>query len=411
MPVSDDPPCSADAVVIGAGSLGASVAFHLVDLGVERVVLVERSDAVSQTTRRAAGLSCELQPTAFLTRMASSSVRLIETFERDTGETFPWHQPGSLKLATSDEMAQRLASDVERGRRTGIGIELVTAAEAAKLTPFVEPAPIRAASYTPTDVYFEPDELPRAYLRAAQRRGLDLRANTAVTAIGRQGDRVASVVTSAGTIGTPVVVDTAGAWSALLGELAGVSVAIVPVRHHLRITEPIEAARPDLPIVRLMNYNVYARPCRGGLMLGAYEPAPMLLGAGALTRDFDIDALEMDGGVLDTLARDVAHIMPVLASAPIAELRGGLPTMTADGNPLLGPLPGLRGFFVLTGCCVGGLSKSPAYGRALATWIVDGKPDEDLSEAAPDRFEGRFDSAQALVDACAWQYAHHYHKA
>ena len=180
---------TADVVIIGAGSFGTSLAFHLAHFGVASVLLVDKHDPVSQTTSRAAGLSCEVQPTAFLTRMASSSVRMIERFETDTGETFTWHQQGSLKIATTDENAKRLTQDVARGRQSGIKIDMVAPDDAAALSPFVQPGPIVAASHTPTDIYFEPDELPRAYLRAAERLGVTVMPNTSVQAIKLRGDR------------------------------------------------------------------------------------------------------------------------------------------------------------------------------------------------------------------------------
>ena len=403
-------PNTADVVIIGAGSFGTSLAFHLAHLGVGRVVLIDKHDPVSQTTSRAAGLSCEVQPTAFLTRMASSSVRMIERFETDTGETFTWHQPGSLKIATTDQNAQRLKQDVARGQQSGIKIDLLSPEDAAALSPFVQPGPIVAAGYTTTDIYFEPDELPRAYLRAAQRLGVTVMSNTCVQAINLRGDTVESVVTDQTMISTPVVIDAAGAWSALLGDMVDVHIPVVPTRHQLFITKPIAAAHPDLPIVRMMDVNVYTRPCKGGLMLGGYEPAPMMFDARSMDCDLQVNRLELDVSVLDALARRITEVMPVFTTAEIAEHRGGLPTMTPDGQPLLGPLPGIEGFHVLTGCCVGGLTKSPALGLALAHWIVNGGPDQDMSAAAPDRFDDRYDSSGALVDACRWQYSHHYHK-
>ena len=146
-------------------------------------------------------------------------------------------------------------------------------------------------------------------------------------------------------------------------------------------------------------------------MLGGYEPQPMMLDPHAVSPGMDVESVQLDIAVLEDLARQITDVMPVFNDFQVREHRGGLPTMTVDGNPLLGPLPGIEGFYVISGCCVGGLAKSPAMGRALAQWISDGQPAEDLQDAAPDRFADRFDNTQQLIEACQWQYAHHYQKA
>ncbi|MDP6154498.1 MAG: FAD-binding oxidoreductase [Phycisphaeraceae bacterium] len=403
---------SADVVVIGAGALGASVTYHLAKAGAGDVVLLDKSQPVSQTSSHAAGLSSQVQPTPFLTRMATQSVRAVERFEQDTGESLAFHQPGSLRLALTDEYARRLRYDVEHARALGVVVDLIEHDAIERLAPWVVTGPVAAASYTPTDVYFEPGALPRAYVRAAQRLGALVVPDTRVTGIDASGGKVAGVTTDRGTIASPVVVDTAGAWSVLVGDMANISIALAPLRHQLMITRPLDFVEPTHSIVRVMDVNVYVRPCDGGLMLGGYEPDPMVFDGHTMSAQADVGDLSLDVSVLRALADRVVDVMPAFDGVELAEHRGGLPTMTVDGNPLLGPLPGagLEGFYILSGCCVGGLGKSPALGAALARWIVDGEPGEDLSDAAPGRFDGRFDNPDELVEACRWQYAHHYHK-
>ena len=278
------------------------------------------------------------------------------------------------------------------------------------MNPFLETAGIRAVNFSPTDLYLEPSQLPTGYARAAERSGAHMLPHTLVTGIVLRGDAVAGVETEHGTIRCDTVVDAAGAWLRAVAALAGANVPMVPTRHQLMITEPIDGVDPMQPITRIIDANVYVRPDEGGLMLGGYEVDPVQYDPAALPARFDIADLALDLGVLRRLADDVREQLPIFQRVP-AEIglrvhRGGLPTMTADGAHTVGPVPGLRGLYVAGGCCVGGLSIAPAIGEALAAWIIDGTPPMDLSPLAPGREDGM--DEELLRTACQLHYAHHY---
>jgi glycine/D-amino acid oxidase-like deaminating enzyme len=187
----------------------------------------------------------------------------------------------------------------------------------------------------------------------------------------------------------------------------------VPTRHQLLITEPVAGVAPDQPIVRVIDANVYFRPERGGLLMGGYEDDPLQVDVRRLAPDFSIDDLPLDLGVLRRLAGLVLDQLPVLRDLldgrlGLREHRGGLPTMTADGQHLVGPVPGVRGLYVAGGCCVGGLTISPAVGEALATWIVSGEPPLDLTPLAPGRFGPEYADEALLTAAARARYARHY---
>jgi 4-methylaminobutanoate oxidase (formaldehyde-forming) len=232
-----------------------------------------------------------------------------------------------------------------------------------------------------------------------------------VIGIGSRDGAIERVVTETGEIRTPVVVDSAGAWTRVVAEMTGIRVPIVPTRHQLYITKPIAGVLPSQPIVRILDVNVYVRPERGGLMLGGYEPDPLQVDPRSLPAGFQIADLALDMAPLRRLTEAVIDQFPALRDAEIAELRGGLPTMTADGRHVVDQVPGMRGFFVASGCCVGGLSISPAVGEALADWIVDGQSGLDLSPLRLTRFGPELESEERLRQACLWRYAHHYHAA
>lgn len=402
---------AADVIVIGAGAFGASTAFYLTKLG-KQVVLIDKYEPVSQTSPRAAGLTGHLRGTDELTRLALRSIETIERFEEETGEPLVYEQPGSLKIARRPEHAEQLREEVARARRLGLEVDFVSPQEACRLNPFLRPEGIRAVTYARRDVYLEPGQIPRGYVRAAVRLGATLLANTGVTGIAIDGGAVQGVVTDRGEIQAPVVVDAAGAWTRQVAAGVGLRIPLVPTRHQLLISEPLPGVEPNQPITRIIDANVYVRPCEGGLMLGGYEREPVQYDIDALPPGFQIKDLPLDLGVLRRLADLVAEQLPVLQTIfdppRIKEHRGGLPTMTADGRPLVGPLPGVRGFYVASGCCVGGLTTSPGNGWALADWIVRGEPSPDALPMAPARFGPEFADEAHLRAACYQRYANQY---
>jgi glycine/D-amino acid oxidase-like deaminating enzyme len=397
----------ADVVVIGSGSLGSSVAYHLAKTGKRRIALVDKCELGSQTSPRAAGLSGQMRRTELMTRLAVRGVEKIERFAADTGEPLVFHQPGSLKIARIPEHEVQLREEVALGRRLGIPVDFISPAEAKRLMPFLETKGICAVSHMQTDVYLEPAQLPLGYARAAARLGATLYPNTRVTSIRTRKGTVERVETDRGAIRTGVVVDAAGAWLRAVAELAGVAAPAVPTRHQLLITEPIVGVRPEQPITRIIDANVYVRPDKGGLMLGGYEADPKQYDLRLLPASFEIKDMALDLEVLRELAARVREQLPIFEHTKVREHRGGLPTMTADGEHIIGPAPGIGGLFIVGGCCVGGLTIAPAIGEIVAEWIVDNKPPIEMSSMAPSRF-GREISEEALAAACRRQYAHHY---
>lgn len=397
----------ADAVVIGAGAFGASVAYYLARHG-KQVALLDAHEVVTQTSPRAAGLTQQIRSDPQMTALAMQSVRRITQLTAESGEPLTFHQNGSIKLALTETFAEQIHDEVQRGQTQGLDITLLSHQEAQHLAPFLQPERALAIWYTASDLYLEPGDLPRAYIRAAQRLGVTVLPHTPATAIGTRNNQIEYVVTPQGTIETPVVVDTAGAWTRVVGAMAGINVPLVPTRHQLYITEPLPGIRAEQPIVRVLDYNVYVRPEQDGLMLGGYEPDPLQVGGQALATDFQIKDLALDMTPLRRLTELVYAEFPQLRNPAIAQLRGGLPTMTPDGRHIVDQVPGVTGFFVASGCCVGGLSISPAVGAVLADWVVEGAPSVDISLLRLDRFGTSMQSEEKLREACLWRYAHHY---
>ena len=400
---------SADVVVVGSGAFGASAAYHLARRGA-RVAVLERAALASQTSPRAAGLSSQVRATPALTKLAQRAVAKLAAFTDETGEPLRFTQSGALKIARTERDAEQLAREVGRAAAAGVPIDFVSVAEARRRLPILGERGIVAVTWSPTDCNVEPAELPRGYCRAAEKLGAVLLPHTPATgfAIGSRG--VEGVHTPAGTIATRAVVDAAGGWARLVAGALGAALPVVATRHQLLITEPIAGVTPEFPIARVIDANVYVRHERGGLMLGGYEADPLQLDPAALPASFDMAELPLDIEVLWRLAASVREQFPIFQdpSIRVAEHRGGLPTITTDDRYLAGPLPGVAGAWVMSGCCVGGLSVCPALGEAIAEWILDGAPALDLAEISPARFAGHELDETELRERCRRAYATHY---
>ena len=400
---------SADVVVVGSGAFGASAAYHLARRGA-RVAVLERAALASQTSPRAAGLSSQVRATPALTKLAQRAVAKLAAFTDETGQPLRFTQSGALKIARTERDAEQLSREVARGAAAGVPIDLVSVAEARRRLPILGERGIVAVTWSPTDCNVEPSELPLGYCRAAEKLGAVMLPHTPAAGFEIGAAGVEGVRTAGGTIATRVVVDAAGGWARLVAARLGGALAVVPTRHQLLITEPIPGVGPEFPIARVIDANVYVRHERGGLMLGGYEPEPLQLDVASLPPSFDIADLPLDIEVLWRLARSVSEQFPIFQDPAIrvAEHRGGLPTLTTDDRYLTGPLPGVAGAWVMSGCCVGGLSVSPALGEAMAEWILDGAPALDLSEVSTARFVGRDLDEVELRERCRRAYATHY---
>ena len=398
----------ADVVVIGSGGLGAATAYYLVKRGGMRVALVDKHDIGSQTSPRAAGMVSCVRKSDLMVELIRDACLKIETFTAETGQPLDWVHSGSLKIARRPQDADVIAVDLDRGRRMGLDVEQISPDEASALNPFLKPSGVVAALRIGDDRYFDPAQVAIGFARAAAAKGAILLPRTGVTEVSIKGGKVAGVQTSNGPIRTAVVVDAAGAWTRQVAEASGIRVPLVPTRQQLIVTEPLDGVRPDLPMLRIMDAAVYARPCQGGFLWGVYEEEPRFFDMESLGPTFDVKDMPLDIEVLRSAADEVKAQMPILQTARVREFRGGIPTMTGDGQHILGPAPAVDGFFFASGCNVAGLSISPTVGDALAAWVVDGQPPVDLSLMSPTRFKDKVWPEEQLKREAAWQYRHFY---
>jgi glycine/D-amino acid oxidase-like deaminating enzyme len=398
----------ADVVIIGSGGLGAATAFYLAKRGIKRIALLDRHDIGSQTSPRAAGMVSCVRKSELMIDLIKLAVQKIKTFTRDTGQPLDWVQSGSLKIARRPQDAEVIVGDVARGRSKALDVEQISPAQAHRLHPFLRPEGIHAVMRVGDDMYFDPKQVAVGFARAAAANGAKLMPQTTVTRVIIEAGKVTGVDTDRGAIRSAIVVDAAGAWTRQIAEASGIRIPLVPTAQQLSVTEPLHGARADLPMLRIMDAAVYMRPCEGGFLWGVYEEEPRFFDMGTLGSKFDIKDMPLDAEVLWRAARDVKCQLPILLTAKIREHRGGIPTMTADGQHILGSTPAVPGFFFASGCNVAGLSIAPALGESLATWIVEGQPPMDLTALSIARFGNIGWLEDELRKRAAWQYRHFY---
>jgi glycine/D-amino acid oxidase-like deaminating enzyme len=399
----------AEVVIIGSGAFGASTAYHLAALGRQGIVLIDAHEIASQTSARAAGLTKQVRPHSDVSRLAMLSVDKLIRFTAETGQPLTYVQSGSVNIARGESDEAVIRSELEAGQALGLETYEISYDEMTLAAPLIRPRDIRLIAYTPSDLYLEdPGQLALGYARAAERLGVSLIPNVRSTGIGVENGRVTKVTTAHGEIRTPTVVDAAGAWSRLVAEWIGVRVPLIPVRHQLTITDRIPGLQADHAICRIYDARVYMCPHQGGLLVGGFERDPQFHDMSAHPPELQVSDLPLDTNLLERLTQSVRNQVAFDQDVVVREHRGGLPTMTADGLPIIGPVPSVEGFYIASGCCAGGLSIAPAVGEMLAELVHTGLPSLFLDAFALTRFGREYDADAALRDACSRQYAEWY---
>lgn len=396
----------ADVVVIGAGALGLSVALHCARRG-RAVVLVERHQAGSQASGRAAGLFKSVQADELRSGLARRSIAKAVSFADWAGVPLQVTRSGSFLIARTGRHKALLRAEAAQSRGWGADVRAAEPADLARAVSYYRGSGDELALWCPEDIYIaEPMSLVRAYLAACRGHGVELLEAEAVTGVLASRGRVTGVQTAARQIGAADVVDAAGAWARQVAELAGGQLPVAPVRHQLLITGPLPDIDPGEPITRVADAAVYLRPARGGLMFGGFETSPLPVDPRAQAASFSTADVPLDLAVLRKLAGQVAAAAPQAAAGPVAEHRGGLFTMSPDGSFIAGPVPGVAGLWAASGCNGSGFSSSLAIGEALADWITAGSPPPGLAALAPGRFGSMADSE--LIKRGIWQYENYY---
>ena len=378
---------TADVVIIGGGCMGASVAYHLALLGVRDVVLVEREATLGSgsTGRCAGGARLQFSHESNI-RLSLESIALFERFEEEFDQPIDFRQDGYLFLLSRPETVAAFRRNVELQTRFGVPVEWLDADEAIRRSPGTRPDGIVAATFCGRDGIADPNSVTMGFAKAAQRLGVEVVRQADVIAIDTESSRVARVHTEQGRIETPVVVNAAGPWSRRIGVLAGVDVPVDPVRRHIFIGDvppdaeatPAEARRSPSNRILTIDFDTsfYFHRESTGILFGMGDPDE----PPGFDQSVNWDFLEQVTPVAE-------RRLPVLADAGVSKAWAGLYEMTPDANPIIGPAPGLQGFYLITGFSGHGFQHSPAAGRILADMITGRDPGvTDLGPFRLDRF-------------------------
>jgi 4-methylaminobutanoate oxidase (formaldehyde-forming) len=398
----------AQAVIIGGGVGGASIAYHLTAKGWRDVVLVERAELTSGSTFHSAGLVGQLRSSVALTRLMTWSVECYRRLAAETGRDPGWKETGSLRLACTPDRVLEHRRQEGWAKTFGLPLHEIGPAEARRLFPVMALDGVLGAVYLPTDGHLDPSGLAMALAEGARMRGATIRTGTRVLGIGVRDGRVREVQTTAGTIQADVVVNAGGMYAPEIGRMAGVTIPLVPMAHQYLVTKPIEGVHPAIPMLRDPDHLVYFREEVGGLVAGGYERAPAPWGLDGIPADFNHQLLPPDWERFAPLMEGAVHRVPAIGSAEIIRLINGPEAFTPDGEFILGEAPDVRGFFVACGFCAHGIAGAGGMGRIMADWIVEGDPGLDVWHMDLRRFGPQYRSRRLTLDRTHEVYRTYY---
>jgi 4-methylaminobutanoate oxidase (formaldehyde-forming) len=400
----------AQAVIIGSGICGSSIAYHLAQLGWTNVVLLEQGSLISGTTSHAPGLVGQMRSNPSLVALLKESVKLYRTLTVD-GEP-GYFEVGSLRVASSPARMAEIRKQHEKATQFGLQTEIVSAAEAQALFPLMDITGVEGALWLPSDGSAKAPILAEALRRSAEAAGVTVYANTKVTGITVENGRVRGVETDAGMIKTDIVVAATGIWSPLIGRMAGVSIPLQPMQHQVTWTEPLPELSVEKPVANMRDPDnlVYFRQDGQALAMGGYELEPRTFESADIPSSADPTRLTFDADHFSPLMQGACARVPRMESAPIARRLNGIESFTPDGEFILGEAPEVSGFWTACGFCAHGVSGSGGVGKAMAEWIATGQPGVDLSSMDIKRFGGRQMPREELVSGVTEIYRDYYSK-
>ena len=387
MTQGSDLPSRARVVVIGGGIIGASVAYHLGHMGWgSETLLLERDRLTSGTTWHAAGLMVTFGSfSETSTRMRHYTRDLYTRLEAETGQSTGFAPIGLVEVAADEGRLEEYRRVAAFNRLCGTEVHEISPREVADLFPPARTDDLLAGFYMPQDGRVNPVDATMALAKGARMQGVTILEGTPVLDVLVKDGRVVGVRTERGDIECEYVVNCAGMWARQLAERSGVTVPNQAAEHYYLLTDPIPGLDPDLPVLEDPGSYGYYRPEGDGMMIGLFEP---------VCAPWHVDAIPEDASFL-TLPPDWERMGPYLEKAMArvpASMEVGIRTFfcgpesfTPDLSPVVGESPEVRGYFVAAGLNSIGILTGGGIGRAIATWIVDGLPDIDVTGMNIDR--------------------------
>jgi sarcosine oxidase subunit beta len=368
-------PPRADIVIIGAGAIGASIAYQLGRRGARDVVVLERDQVGAGSTSKAAGGIRVQFATRVEIEFSLRGIAFFKRFEDEMGVPCDFHQEGYLFVVTDEATLARFRANVALQRSMGADVRLIAPDDARALVPALKVDDALAAVWGPADGHASPNDVVQAYAAQARARGVRVVEDTPVTGIVVERGRVAGVQTPAGTIATRLVVNAAGPWAPLVGRMAGLQLPVDPRRRHIFVTDAFDGIRHPLPLVTDTGSGFYCRSEQGAI----------LMSPGDIGETTEYEA-RVDWSVLEQAVEKAVRRIPALERAQVRHAWAGLRPLTPDGRAILDWAPEVEGLFLAVGFCGHGFQHSPAVGETVAELLLDGRSTLDLRDLRLDRF-------------------------
>jgi sarcosine oxidase subunit beta len=355
-------PKTADVVIIGGGVMGASTAYHLALRGQKDVLLLEKDEFFGQeaTGRCAGGVRFQFS-TEVNVRLSLQSLPMLDRFKDETGQEINFRKCGYLFVLTKPEDVKTFRHSLELQQRLGVKTEWLDPDEIHRRLPLMRFEDALAGSFNPADGLVDPNSVVMGYVGAAQRLGAKCLNKVEVTGIQVAGGKITGVETDQGLISTPKVVDAAGPWAGIIGQMAGVAVPIQPIRRQLMTTTPIPEVPPDFPFVLDFAQSLYFHREGDGILTGMSNNNEKAGFDQNVDEAFEMVNLEA------AIAR-----MPCLEKANLLSHWAGLYEVTPDAHPIYGKTP-VDGLYIVAGFSGHGFMHGPISGKLMTEYILDGK--------------------------------------
>jgi 4-methylaminobutanoate oxidase (formaldehyde-forming) len=384
--MSNVPPAHARVVVVGGGVAGSSIAYHLTQLGLADVIVLERGALTCGTSWHAAGLIMQLRASHSLTELARYNVELYSRLEAETGQATGFKQNGTLATARNADRLYEIKRSATIAKSFGIEADIIGPGEAKALYPAIDETRVEGALYIVKDGQLNPVDAVMSLIAGAKQGGARVFENCPVTRLERRASGEYRVETQDGAVQCETLVLSCGLWTRDLAAQLGVRVPLYACEHMYVVTEPLDLVAPTLPVLRDTDGYVYIKEEAGKLLVGAFEPRGKPLPVANLPAEQQFVELQENWGQFELPFTKATEIIPALEHAGIQKFMNGPESFTPDALFMLGEAPGCANCFVAAGFNSEGFEMGAGAGRALAEWIVEGEPTRDLSDVDLTRY-------------------------
>ncbi len=367
---------TSDAVIVGGGIIGLAVAFYLAKANYGQITVVEKEPflGAGATSKAAGGIRAQFA-TKDNVEMSMLSEKLFVNFKEETGSDALFDQVGYMFLLRGDEEVAEFKQFYEMQRGLGLDVKLLTPDEIPQYAPHVSLEDVQLATFCKDDGLGDPHEFLSGYDHAVRKMGVEIALEAEVTGINLNSGKITEVKTAKGNISTPLVINCAGPYGKVIGQMVGADVKVEPVRRQIVTTGELDFVKPFFPMVVDVRSGLYCHKESKGMLLGWADKA--------VEPSFDVS---IDPDYTDAILERALELMPQLEEAEVANQWAGLYETTPDHRAIIGWEPSVKGMFHVTGFSGHGFMHAPAAGVVTAEVLTGKKPSVDIANYSPERF-------------------------